>query len=405
MYREGLNAADLRKFHAALRAHHSMRVRVMVLDLNHERLADLSDQLLDGQVDIDADADVTRRASISFLDERRTMDFDSDSPSDGALFANRMLRIVYSVRVDDLNEWVNVPIFTGPIVKLDRADDVVNVECLGKEHLAMGAAWRPMTLKKGKPKVDAIRQIMRERGGESRFDLPDLKARLPKSVSLGRASSPWQVSKRIAKSMDRQLYYDGAGRLRLRVFPGNDVFTFSDGDGGEVMSPPQVAFSIENVANVVWVKGGKPRAKRRENETRDEFEERQEKERGIRHHEVAPRAHPLSPWRLGRDDAPRFLLEVVENDHIRSAKTARRIANRVLRRRLAQAVDVTFDSLVVPHLDPEDLVRVHTDDFGQVFRFAQGSIPLRHDGLMSVGYIKRVSMSRRRSRRRGRGRR
>lgn len=400
MYRAGLQGSELREFHQALRSHHSLRVRIYVLSIDGEHMADLSQVFEDGQVDIDADAEITRSATVSFADKGRTMDFDSDSPNDGALFANRMLRIEYRVKVDALNEWVEIPVFTGPVTKLDRSGDSVNVEAQSKEILAMGAAWNPMDVKKGVPKVDAIRRIMRERGGEDKFDLPDLHARLPKTVPLGRESSPWAVCQGIAASMDKQLFYDGAGRLQLRQPPGNTVFTFSGGDGGELRSEPQVAFSTDNVANIVWVKGGKPKATRRKNETRAEFETRQEKLRGIRYYETAPRSHPLSPWRLGRTNAPRFLLEVVENDKIRSEAEARKVAGRILNHRLDEAVDVTFDSLVIPHLEPGDKVSVQTDIFSMAFRLRQFSIPLRHDGTQSIGFLKRANLPVRRPNRR-----
>ena len=407
MYPLGLRRSQLREFKQALRSSHSMRVRVYVLNLDHERLADLSDELEDGQVNIDSTADVTRSATISFLDRARTFDFNSDSPGDGALYANRMLRIEYRVKVDSIGDWVEVPIFTGPIVSMDRAGDVVNVEAQGKESLAMGACWEPLTIKKGTPKVDAIKRIMRERGGESRFSLPDLKERLGHRVSLGRQSSPWSAANRIAESIDdggRQLFYDGAGRLRLRHHPENDCYTFNDGNGGEVMTEPQVAFSTDNVANIVWVKGGKPKATQRKNETRAEFEARQAKERGVEDYVVAPHSHPLSPFwphGLGRPDAPHYLLEVVENQHVRSKKAATARAQKLLNHRLTQAVDVTLDSLVVPHVEEGDKVRIETSSFSMSFYLRQTTIPLKHDGTQSIGYLKRASL---RGRRPNRGR-
>lgn len=407
MFRADLTGTELRAFHRALRGHHSLQVSVLVLNLDHEQLGDLSQEFLDGQVNFDTAGEVSRSLTLSFLDVGRTMDFDSDSPANGALYGNRMIRIVYRVRVDELARWVSIPLFTGPVVKLDRAGDVVTVECQGKEVLAQGAAWRPMTVRKGVPKVDAIRRIMRERGGESRFDLPDLKARLPKAVSMGRQASPWGAASRIAESMDRRLEYDGRGRLCLRPKRPNPVFTFSDGEAGEILTEPQLAFDTANVANVVWVKGGKPRAKRRDNETRAEFETRQDKERGIRRHAVAGRRHPLSPFwprGLGRPDAPRFLLHMIENDHIRSEREAQKRANTALRNLLEQAVDVTFDALPVPHLEPGDRVMVRTRDFAMGFRLTQASIPLKHDGVMSVNYHKQVSrMRRNRKRSKGKG--
>lgn len=396
----GLRRHEQRAFHRALRTHHSIRVRVAVMTLEHEHLGQLTEELLDGQVNIDADAEVTRSATVTFLDRRRTLDFDSDSPANGALYANRMIRLTYDVRVDELDEWVNVPVFTGPVIKLDRTDDEVTVEAQGKEHLALAPAWRPMTVRKGVAKVDAIRRILRERAGEHRFDFPDLHAKLPKAVSLGRESQPWVVAQKIAESMNRQLFYDGRGVCRMRVYPRNPHYTFNDGQGGEVISPPQVAFSMDNVANAVWVKGGKPKAKKKQDDANQPADgDKKEKERGVRHFETARRSHPLSPWRLGRNGDPRFLLEVVDNDAIRSQQRAREVARRKLRRRLRALVEVTFDSLPTPHLEPEDLFRLNTEQVGMVMRLNQLSIPLKHDQLQTVGYMRKVSTTRRRDRR------
>jgi hypothetical protein len=393
----GLRRAELRAFERTLLTSHSIRVEAHVLNLDHERLANLTEDIDDGQVNIDADGETTRSLTMSFLDRRRSYDFDSDSPRNGALYLNRMLQIRYCVRVDSLDDpWVEVPIFTGPVAKMDRAGEYVNVECQGKETLAMGAAVEPLTIKKGTPKVDAIRRIMRERGGEQNrnMKLPDLNVKLPKAVSLGRESVPWQVAQSIAKSMNRQLFYDGRGHLRLERFGKNDVFTF---DGDAITDTPQVAFDSAEVKNAVLIRGGKPKAKKNDQPDDDD---KKEKERGIVHFRTAPRSHPLSPWRLGREEGPRYLLEVVENDKIRSRKEAEEVAQRLLDKRLQQMVDVTFSSLPVPHLEPEDSIRVQYDGLGLSMRLGQASIPFKHDGTMSVGFMDRVSVRRRKKNRR-----
>lgn len=394
----GLRRTELRAFHRTLAASHSIRVRVYVLDMTHDRMANLTDELIDGQVNVDADGEPTRSATVNFYDRRRTMDFDSDSPANGALFANRMLRITYGVKVDEIADWVDVPVFTGPVTKLDRSDHIVTVEAQGKEVLALGAAWQPMTIKKGVTKIDAIRRVMRERGGEHRFDLPDLGSKLPKAVSLGRESVPWHVAQKIARSLNRQLFYDGRGVLRLRRHPEHAAFTFRDGQRGTVTAAPQVSFSMDEVRNAIWVKGGVPKTTKKEQaQPTDKADNKEkEKERGVRHFETAGRAHPLSPWRLGRPDAPRFLLEVIDNDSIRTEKEAREVAKRVLRHKLHQLVEVTFDSLPVPHLEEGDLVRVDTGTYGGDMPLRQFSLPLRHSELQSVGYLRHVSVKRRR---------
>lgn len=389
----GLRDVGLRAYHQALADHRPQRIRASVLNLAHDRLASIDHQIDEGQVDVSSSGEVTRSTQVTFSDEARAISFDSDSPANGALFADRMLHLEYGVNVPGIG-WVDAAIFTGPITGLSRSAGRTIVTAQGKESLARSpvTAWAPMTVKKGVPKIEAIRRIMRERAGENRFDLPDVKTRLPKAVSLERMSEPWLVCQHIAASMNKQLYYNGSGRLCLREMPGNPVFAFRDGTGGTIVTdqPPQVDFDISAVRNLVWVKGGKPKAHRRKNETREEFETRQDKERGIRYAKAAPRNHPLSPWRLGRPDAPRFLPHVIENDHVRSAKEAHRLADRVLHDLLMQHVDIQMGVLPVPHLEVLDLARVSTDLYDFTFRLKEFSIPLRVGAYMTVGSNKNL---------------
>src|SRR5690606_36310250 len=136
--RMDLTGAELRAFTRALRSTHERRVRVSVQNLNGETLSTLTNRILDGQVTGDLSADVTRTLTMSILDPNHSLNFDTDSPDDGALFMDRMLKVHYAVRVDELSRWVSVPVFTGPITRLDRKGDVVDVEAQGKEALAMG---------------------------------------------------------------------------------------------------------------------------------------------------------------------------------------------------------------------------------------------------------------------------
>jgi hypothetical protein len=391
-----LRRAERRAYLRGLVSTHSIRVRVDVLSLEHDRLASLTNVTLDGQVNVDLTAEVTRAATVTFLDTRRGISFDSDSPADGALFADRMLRITYGVKSDAMGAWVDVPIFTGPIIKLDRDGDLVTVEAQGKELLALSPAWKPLTLKKGTDKVDAIRTIMRWRAGETRFALPDLKGNLPKDLSLGRREIPWEAVKSTARSLNRQVYYDGAGVLRLRAYPENSLYTFRSGTGGNITSDPQVAYDIGDLRNVVLVRGGKPRGVKADN---NPLTPAPKKVANISYVAVPDKRHPLSPERLGRNDVPRRLVEFVDDDTIRSKKEAERVAERMLRSRLWQAVDVSFEALPVPHLDVGDTVRVVTDDFAMSFRLRQFSIPLSSSGTMSVGFLRRVSRMGRRNRR------
>lgn len=401
MFPLGYSGADRHAYHRALADSHSIRTRIQVLTLDHEPIDTLTGDFLDGQVNVTADGEYTRSLTLAFLDRRRTYDFGIDTPANGAAYLDRMIRAHYEVKVPELSDIIDVPIFTGPVAKPDRAGDEAHVECHGKEVLAMGAAGEPMTVKKGTPKVVAIRRILRERGGETHFDFPDLNERLRHPVTLGRSSQPLAAAQRIAASFNdggRQLFWDGSGTCRLRRFPDNPCLTFRDGNGGMVMGEPQVGFSSENLRNAAWVVGGVPKAKKTDETAA------KEKERGVRHWENLPRKHPLSPWRQGRevdgDIVPRYLLERIENKHIRSDKAAEKRAQALLHRRAKQQVDVAFEVLPAPHLEEEDMIRIDIDGVSVPIRLGDFSIPLKHDQLMSIGVMRRVSQSERRRYRR-----
>jgi len=364
----GLNAEDRKAFQRQLIATHQMRTTVRVLDLDGDTLANVSDRLLSGQVNIDSTGETDRQCSVQI-----------DAPGAGALYADRMLRVDYGVYVDELARWVDVPVFTGPITTMARNGDTVDLGCLGKEHLAKAQAWRPLQLRKGMNTVNAIRTVLRERAGENQFAFPSSRARLPETVSVGPMTSPWSVARTLASSINRQLYYDGAGYCRMRVRPTRAVLTF---DEVKVLSDPQVTYDLSTIVNTVWVRGGKPKGAKR----------------AVSARVTASRSHPLSAWRLGRNGTPRFYVTLVENDKVRSTARARTLATRTLRTHLLEGVSCTFDALPMPHLEPLDVVRVATDTTSITFVLHQASIPLTHDGSMSVGHNRRVTPRKKRIR-------
>lgn len=384
MQKLGLTASERRAFHRALRSSHTRRIHITITDLEGSVLSDLSHVVLDGQVTVNYDADVTRALNLSVLDPSHTLNFDTESPDEGALFADRMIRVHYSVLVEELDRRVSVPVFHGPVTKLARSGDVVEIEGQGKESLAMGAIWKPLVLRKGMEKGHAIRVLLRDRAGENHFSIPHLDYdRLPKTRNLDRYAEAWPMAQRLARSMDRHLFYDGGGRAVLRRLPERPVYTFRTGTGGDIVSDVQVDYLLDDIKNTVVVLGKKNGKDR------------------VRAQAVAWPKHPLSPRRLGRKNArgefiPRHLVEVIEDESIRSNWQARRKAKRVLRDRLRQTVNITLDSLPIPHLEPGDLVRTTTDDISVEFRLKEFTIPLGVSGdpTMSVGYSRRTRLNR-----------
>ena len=377
----GLRAADLRAYQEQLATDHSVHVRVVLMTLDHDPVDDVTDRLLDGQVDISWASSPSRAARLDLFDPGHGLRFDTASPAEGQVYADRMVRLIHSTWVDTLGDWVSVPIFTGPIVRADRAGDVLTLECHGKETLAQRPAWEVRTWAKGHNKVETIRAMMAHMTGERYWTLPDWGYRLAHDVTVGRdRSDVWTKVQALAGSMDAQLFYDGRGVMRLRRKPRLPVFYFSVGTGGTVLSDPQVKFdSIDQVVNTVWVVGSTPKGAKRQVEATH----------------YAPHNHPLSPWRLGRtnwsgEHVSRYLYEKVEDSTIRSLREAHTVARNKLARHLDEHVQATFDALPVPHLEEGDMCGLHTDDGHLRFRLQEASIPLSHSGAMSVGARRRV---------------
>jgi len=375
----GLSAAQLKTLHSVLAGHHSIYITAQLLTLDGTRRADLSWRVLDGQVDVDSAAAVTRSCTLSLFDPNRTMTFDSDSPEDGAIYLDRMVQVNYAVRGPETQQFV-IPVFTGPVTKLSRSNGVINVEAQGKEVLAMGSAWATRTYKKGMRKTDLIRSVLADVAGETKFSLIESTQRMPNDYTIGMDNTPWGVARAIASGMGLYLFYDGRGTVRLQPPPSSSLFHFRTGDGGTVVSPPQVSYSTDELANVIWVEGAAP----------------QGAAKPVTGSAAAPASHALSPARLGRNGKPRYILRKVQNSSVTNKTQAIALARKELADALLQAVDVSFDAMPIPHLDIGDMVRLYTDDFGNAFRMGKFSIPLTTGSSdegppMSVGYLKRVS--------------
>lgn len=374
----GRSSTERLAYEAQLGSTHRVQTDVRLLALSDGReLSNLTPRLLDGQVDIDATAETTRSAQLTINDPDHTLHLDSRGLGDGAIYLDRLIQITLSVFVGKLNKWIEVPVFRGPVVGLARDGASIKLDALGMEHLSKGQAWLPMSFDTGDDVVATIKAILRDRGGERSFSFPSRGGRLPKPLALGRTSQPWATARTLAASIDRQLYYDGRGVCRLRAIPTAVAWTFKSGNGGTVLSAPDVTYDLSSASNLVWVRGPKIKGKTQVTATA-----------------VPPRSHPLSPAALGRNGVPRYLVTVVDNDKIRSKKDAQTIADKRLASVLREGVQVTFDALPVPHLDPLDPIRLTTPDASVTFLLGQLSIPLVHTGVMSVGRNRRVTPNR-----------
>lgn len=394
----GLSASRMGSLVRALSSAHTISVTAHLLDLQHTLVDDVTHMLMDGQVDgAQEQANplrITRAAQVELLDPRHRVGFDTSNPVSGQVFVDRMLRVVYSVHDIVAGEWVDIPVFTGPVVHGRRTGPMMRVEAVSKDWLVDRPAWKVITYPKGTRKVDMIRDLLVKHTGESTryLDIPEWGARLPSQQVLGRETSVWDRITKLAKSMDAQAFYDGRGVFRLRRVSNNVVFTFRDGSASTdtepafVLSEPQAQFEGggTEIVNTVWVLGADLGKGKRVEATA-----------------YPPKDHPLSPWRMGRNGVPLHRVEKVEDEAIRSDAEAQTLADNIMASRLRSYVSVTLNSLAVPFLEISDMCGLHTrGTVVPTFRLPQFSLPLSHAGVMSVGTRRKVSLNRAAIRRR-----
>jgi hypothetical protein len=360
------------------------QTRVYLTDINGNSQREVTHRLLDGQVDVNSQTTqsgpgtVTRSAQVTLLDVNRTLPFDTDSPAAVAVFLDSQLRIEQRIYVPSLStgaDWVTVPVFFGPVTRLDRTGYQVTIEAGGREMLYQGSSARAMTFGKGMKRTDVIQTLLNEGNGEGGYsetlrDIPDLSNTLPKPVSMTQEAKPWDEILRQAAALNRQVFYDGSGTIRLRPFHSQPVFAFQGKT--HVVNPVQVGVKGDQVANCVIVIGGVPKGKKTH----------------VQYTSIAPADHPLSPQRIGRRLLPSG--SIMRNDRLRTVAECKAVADQKLAVGLQEGWAVAFESVPVPFLDPLDYVRVQTSDADLIFQLQQFSLPLVTDGdpgpTMSVGY-------------------
>lgn len=367
----GLSAADQERFHRGLVGpSHAVRQMVRLLDMDHNVLSEVTGRVLSGQVDVDAGSDSLRSLSgFTVLDHDGALNLDTGNPNSGGLYLDRMLQVRYGVWSPELPRWVDVPVFTGPITQLSRDGDVVSLSAVDKSSLLRTPASFARTWKKGTRKTTIVRELLASMG-EQFLEIPDWPDKTVAPVSIASKSVVWDFLQSLVRSFgDVRLAYDGRGYLVLKRHSGNVRWTFRSGDGGSLVTMPKVAYNTAEVANFVVVQGGIPKGGKA-NLVK------------VAH---TPKAHPLSAVNLGRGGKPRYIRLDIEDDAITDPKRAQALANNTLAQRQNGAVQVDFDALVIPHLEPWDVVAVAPPEWTWRMQLDKFSVPLGADGHMAVG--------------------
>lgn len=352
-----------------------MQPSVQMLSLDHEVLADISDRVIDGQVDCKVDGRVsTRSIALTVFDPRGEVAIDGEDVGDGAFFYDKMIAAAVRFKGPRIGRWVTIPVYCGPITNGGRAGYTAKVTGQGKERLATGMAWEPIPFTAGTRKIDVIRAALEQTGEDpSRILLPELSSRIPKDISLDRTDNYWAGAVApTVESANRQGMYDGRGDFRMRGWPDDPKVVFTEGTGGTILTDPEVDYNQYAGWNGVWVKGQLKRSGKR-----------------IESIKWLPRNHKCSPWSRMRGGVPFKMAFEVENPKIRTQAEADELAERYLRRLAREIVNVTVDVMPNWLLEPGDVVAFRTLKLGNVEQMLREfSVPLRPGVPMSLGATK-----------------
>lgn len=389
MFDVGLAKADFAAYLETLATTHRMRVDFRLHDRDEKPIAQLTsevNQVLGGQVDVEAGSDrVSRTLSLNLLDPEHKLRFDADSPTRGALYADRFISARHEVYVPDLEGWVSCPVFMGPLTSFKRQGAEIELAAEGKEALMLAPylATNQLTVHKRTRLDDGIERVARQ-AGERRFALPKLRHRLVNSRPVERDDELWRVlaggdtnasGQQIPGLIERGpgnygLYYNPAGELAARRKGGKPVFTFES----EHVETGSLATSYDDdtFRNTVIVRGG-----RRKGE----------------HNAFAkvslPDGHPLSPKSLARNGESRYITEVIDADGLQTDRACEERGKEVLDRLSQMGVEVEFTSAVIPFLEEDDRCRFDGDGYRIDFTLRSFTIPLNGEA-MSVGWHKQV---------------
>jgi hypothetical protein len=362
--------AKEKRLDALLKSAHTLKIRVRLLDLDHNYIKDLSDCFVDGAVTIDANADVTRALDMTLFDPQGKIHIEPDSPHRTSIFIADMISVVYVVMTPDKSEVFHIPVFCGPIDKVDRDDMFISVKCLGKESLSLTNLWRGRTFKHGQTKTFVIERILRDMVGETKLSIPTKDSRIASDLKLNREKRPWEVAKNLARSMGYQLFYDGRGVAQMRKMNHNPAFVFRT---DMVTTEPTMSWDLSKAINAVDVIGAKPKKSKRK----------------VQYRAIADQSRPLSPWRLGRGGVPRYLWTEVQDDSLRTKAECKDIGDKLLKQGLLAGVDVKFDGIPHPRLQELDICRIDTEQVSATFPIKQFTIPLVAGDDATYGYLRR----------------
>lgn len=413
----GLTNDEEQALYRTLRDSHMIDCDVHVLDFDHNHKASLADMMVSGAVQVDTTGDVTRALDLSLIDEHDHLKLEQGNPNAGSAYPSKMLHATYGVFVDEVvgrfPDWLDIPVFTGPLHSFERQGKEVSITAQGKESL-LRSPWTvtdAFNLAKRAKIGDAIQKAGRNMG-ETHYSIPELKQRLARAVGVHPGAEVWtlitdkhraghttvkhrvtsgkgkhkksHVEKKQAKGLVESLeggpymaFFNGPGDLCVRHTNRPVVWHFRE--GLDIVELPDTSYGDEFFNHVEVHGGAKPKGKGKDAQNK-----------GHAHGAASlPASHPLSPASLKRGGHDGKITKTLHVANLKSHHQCKERAKEELRRVSKMGLQISMSVLPIPMLEESDRVHCTTDLYDFDIQLMQFSIALTADDPMTLGRTER----------------
>lgn len=381
-------ASDWKAYLDTLKRGHTVRTRAYVMDSTEQgwRGWDISPFITGGQIDMDTSQEPSRVLSLTVLDaEHNIAVTDPAASMKGGLWIGSIIQVWYDVAVPELETWVECPVFTGPVAKLERQGAEVTIGALGKEaFLVPPSAYNNVFSKTNvtastKSRRQMLVALLDAVGEPQVLDWQGDTGSLPKHFdpvkSFRKADSDYLKFARQIVGESHQFFYDGEGRPRVRSANTQATTNLA----GLELTEASSSFDLSEVRNRARTtmqknpahKAGNPPSPVVFTSTRQPND-------------------PLSAQSLQRNGVPRYLDADSSGSDFKAEAQAKKAGLAALG---GYSEDVNVDIIPVPFLNPFDYVQVeeHGQGSGLIrFKVRKFSFPLHAGDSMSLGYTRRI---------------
>lgn len=355
-----------------LKTHHRWSVSVHIMDMNRRYLFDMSDSLISGHVDIDADADCTRSGKMTLLDPQQRLSVDFAGQSWGSSMSNRMVQIIYNVYAMDYSWTYQCPIFTGPITTAKRDGVVINIEYKSMEWILQAGVLSDATWPAGWSRSSILMNAASMSGitffNDQHYPSPVVNS--PWSVAGG--ENLWERMKELADGSADNIFFDANGVMQIRPKNRNVVMEL---DTTWLTEEPDYDLDSTKIRNVVRVEGANVPGT----------------DQKMWYEAWPPADHPYSPQALAILGRWRVIPHRISDTSLSVWSDIIDTAWNNLNWDLLLPEATSAVTPVIPFLEEHDVVRINHPKVYVVAPLSKATIPLVGDAEMSLNFLSTTS--------------